>query len=44
MAKKQTVTIKNPDRDLDDLKKITEFDREDLCRKQRGEACCPVKK
>lgn len=27
--------------DLADLTKITAFDREDLCRKQRGEHCCP---
>lgn len=31
------------DLDLEELKKITALDREDLCRKQRGEACCPVK-
>ncbi|MFH2060519.1 MAG: metalloregulator ArsR/SmtB family transcription factor [Pseudomonadota bacterium] len=29
--------------DLKNLKKITVSDREDLCRKQRGEVCCPVK-
>ncbi len=42
--KNQLSHSESSDHDLDDLKKITEFDREDLCRKQRGEACCPVKK
>lgn len=30
------------ERDMADLKRITACDREDLCRKQRGDACCPV--
>ncbi len=29
--------------DLENLKKITTLVREDLCRKQRGESCCPVR-
>lgn len=29
-------------KDLKALEKITACDREDLCRKQRGEICCPV--
>ncbi len=28
--------------DIETLKKITACDPEDLCRKQRGEACCPL--
>jgi len=31
-------------KDLDTLGRITDLSREDLCRKQRGEACCPIKK
>jgi len=31
-------------KDLETLKQITAIPREDLCRKQRGEACCPIKK
>ena len=30
--------------DMDALKAITACDPEEICRKQRGEACCPVKK
>ena len=34
----------DPDADADHarLMEITGLDREDLCRKQRGEACCPI--
>ena len=31
-------------KDLDALGRITGLSREDLCRQQRGEACCPVQK
>jgi hypothetical protein len=31
-------------KDLDTLGRITGLAREDLCRQQRGEACCPIKK
>lgn len=30
--------------DLDTLGRITDLPREDLCRQQRGEACCPIQK
>nr|NJM03705.1 winged helix-turn-helix transcriptional regulator [Desulfobacula sp.] len=30
--------------DLDTLDRITGLAREDLCRQQRGEACCPIPK
>jgi ArsR family transcriptional regulator len=30
--------------DLAALKRIMAVDKEDLCRMQRGEACCPIKK
>jgi len=36
-----SLTLQN---DLDALRQIMEAPREDLCRKQRGEACCPIKK
>jgi len=29
--------------DLETLNQITSIPREDLCRKQRGESCCPIK-
>ena len=29
--------------DLDALRRITDVSREDLCRKQRGESCCPIR-
>ena len=32
------------DEDMRNLKNITSIDREDLCRKQRGEKCCAVNK
>lgn len=32
------------DQDIRNLKRITDMDREDLCRKQRGEKCCTVSK
>lgn len=34
-----SVTIRS---DLDALRQITEVSCEDLCRKQRGESCCPI--
>lgn len=36
-----SLTLQN---DLDALGRIMDFSREDLCREQRGEACCPIKK
>jgi ArsR family transcriptional regulator len=36
----QTNTIKD---DQLALKEIMSADREDICRKQRGEKCCPIK-
>ena len=30
--------------DLDALDRITGLARDDICRQQRGEACCPIKK
>ncbi|MBU0972760.1 MAG: metalloregulator ArsR/SmtB family transcription factor [Proteobacteria bacterium] len=30
--------------DLDTLERITDLPLEDLCRKQRGQACCPIQK
>jgi len=36
-----SLTLQN---DLDALRQIMEAPREDLCRKQRREGCCPIKK